>query len=284
MAPIVHDLFSCDAHRGHRLRPSSTNKGLCTRVWYHHDSCTFSGYCASDTSWRRRLGASSRPCRASRRRPPPRRRPLRMEGTPRARRWRPLLSAPHMLHGPGSAMTPGSDDVAPSTWPPARVELLRLHHALGLSALVSARLIGGVSRNAVISKRRRLGLVGANPLQAMMRALGRASRAACGFSMSWGPGRVVRHPLERPGAARSSEPLPFMDWPAPPDARPSTLADREVGECAWPLGPAEEPGDHRTSFCCAPAKRGRPYCATHAERARRPAASPPPASGKGVLC
>jgi GcrA cell cycle regulator len=170
-------------------------------------------------------------------------------------------------------MTLGSDDVAASTWPSSRVELLRVHHALGLSALVSARLIGGVSRNAVISKRRRLGLTGANPLQAAMRALGRASRAACGLSNAHAH-RPRRHPLDGAGAA-PGEPLPFMDWPPPPGARPKSLADREAGECAWPLGPAEASGDHRTRFCCAPVKRGRPYCPCHQLRARRDPVPPP---------
>ncbi|MBV9511814.1 MAG: hypothetical protein JO303_16195, partial [Caulobacteraceae bacterium] len=43
-------------------------------------------------------------------------------------------------------------------WSPRRVEVLRRHHALGLSAGQSAELLGGVSRNAVICKRNRLGL------------------------------------------------------------------------------------------------------------------------------
>jgi hypothetical protein len=77
--------------------------------------------------------------------------------------------------------------------------------------------------------------------------------------------------------ALSGEPLPFMDWPLPPGARPKFLADREAGECAWPLGPAEAPGDHRSLFCCAPVKRGRPYCPCHQLRARRDPVPPPPA-------
>ena len=64
-------------------------------------------------------------------------------------------------------------------------------------------------------------------------------------------------------------PLPAMDWPAPPGARPSTLADRAPRTCVWPLGPAERPGDAATLFCCAPLGGRGPYCEAHLQRARR---------------
>jgi hypothetical protein len=142
-------------------------------------------------------------------------------------------------------------------WSPGRVEQLRLHHAMGLSAAVSAELIGGVSRNAVISKRRRLGLVGANPLQSALRRMRTARRGAeTKSSLRWqGPSNL------------RCEPLPDMDWPPPPDAQPRFLADKRSGQCAWPLGPAEAPADFRTRFCCAPTERRRSYCAAHQARA-----------------
>jgi len=157
-------------------------------------------------------------------------------------------------------MQPESDNPAEPGWSRQRTELLRAHYALGLSAAVSAQLIGGVSRNAVISKRRRLGLLGANPLQSAMRATRCAARAV---------GAPTRSSSDRPSLALRDdddgrrEPLPFMDWPAPADAEPKPLAERARGQCAWPLGPAEAPGDYRTLFCCAPADPGRSYCATH---------------------
>jgi hypothetical protein len=145
-----------------------------------------------------------------------------------------------------------------SVWSAARVALLRLHHALGLSAALSAELIGAVSRNAVISKRRRLGLVGANPL--------RAARCEAGPS-----GRPPLFPrVWRPAGSQgvvSREPLPGMHTPLPLDADPKSLAQRGEHECAWPLGPAEAPGDYRTLFCCAPTQPGRSFCAVHHARA-----------------
>lgn len=146
---------------------------------------------------------------------------------------------------------------AEAGWTPARTTLLRLHHALGLSAAVSAKLIGDVSRNAVVSKRRRLGLVG-RAVIALRLEPDPPSRSAGPRLRRWRP----LAPPEPP-----SEPLPFMDHPTPADARPATLTERAVGQCAWPLGPAEQPGGWRTLFCGAPVLARGPYCPTHRARA-----------------
>jgi GcrA cell cycle regulator len=143
-------------------------------------------------------------------------------------------------------------------WSDGRVARLREHHALGLTAAESARRLGGVSKNAVISKRHRLGLFS---------SLERAAEE---------PDRTVRG--ERRGARAAFagppplpiEPLPNMDRPPPAGAQPKPLAARGPGQCAWPLGPAEQPGDFRTLFCCAPIEGGRTYCPCHAARASRP--------------
>jgi GcrA cell cycle regulator len=149
-------------------------------------------------------------------------------------------------------------------WSPGRVDLLRLHFDLGLSAKRSAELIGdGVTRNAVISKRRRLGLMGANPLQT---GVGPTSRVGRTTPL---PRRSSRAKAGLADEPTRREPLPFMDWPDPAGATPKTLTHREPGECAWPLGPAEAPGDDRTLFCCAPVEVGRSYCAVHDARVIR---------------
>jgi hypothetical protein len=153
-------------------------------------------------------------------------------------------------------------------WSPARAALVRLHHALGLSAAASAELIGGVSRNAVISKRRRLGLMGANPLPSARVSLQRSARPALGLLGS-------TRSLSLFDATLRCEPLPFMDLPPPPEADPKRLTERRRGECAWPLGPAEAPGDYRTLFCCAPVERGRSFCPVHRVRACAPAPDQP---------
>jgi len=140
-------------------------------------------------------------------------------------------------------------------WSPRRIQLLRVHHVQGLSAARSAELIGGVSRNAVISKRRRLGLRGEHPCAEPSPVRACAADKLRGFH---------RPPLFR------CEPLPNMDFELPPGAAPKRLVDRAPGECAWPLGPAQEEGDYRTLFCCAPVAPRSAYCACHAGVSRGP--------------
>ena len=138
-------------------------------------------------------------------------------------------------------------------WTPARIDMLYLHYALGMTAGQSAQVLGGVSGNAVQSKRMRLGL---------------ASKAPAGAVSALFTGRRVRFSAVM---SLCREPLPEMDFPTPPGARPSRLADRGSHECAWPLGPAEQPGDYRTLYCCAPTRRRSAYCPVHAEHVRGPA-------------
>ena len=151
-------------------------------------------------------------------------------------------------------MTERSGSARARVWTAKRSELLHRHFDRGLTAAQSAELIGGVTRDAVISKRRRLGLAPTKAARDILGALPPPTRSL-----------VAGFPVPR----FRCEPLPDMDLPAPPDAAPKRLADREFGECAWPLGTADEEGDYRTLFCCAPVKRGRPYCIDHAAVAKR---------------
>ncbi len=149
-------------------------------------------------------------------------------------------------------------------WTAARAALLLDHYRAGLSAAQSADLIGAVSKNAVISKRRRLGLV-ATAAVGRDPAIWNAEEALRRRGVGAGRIRRFRGPPPLP-----VEPLPEMDHPPPPEADPRRLTERRAGGCAWPLGPAEAPGCHRTLFCGAPAAAGVSYCATHAARAYRP--------------
>jgi GcrA cell cycle regulator len=138
------------------------------------------------------------------------------------------------------------------------VAQLRRHYSVGLTAAESALLLGGVSRSAVIAKRNRLGLVGAPP-----------RRRADETQVSGAEKPRARYPRFRPEPPFAVWPLPDMDRPPPHDARPAALARHQRGQCLWPLGPAEAAADWRSLFCCAPTLSSRPYCAIHAERARR---------------
>lgn len=156
-------------------------------------------------------------------------------------------------------MSADGSDILQSGWTAERVAALVEHYRRGLSAAESAALIGAVSKNAVVSKRRRLGLLATVAVGA-----GLATDSGLRFA---GPGRGRR--LRFPPALPTS-PLPKMDGPLPPGARPKRLVERGSRECAWPLGPAREPGDYRTLFCGAPTLGCGRYCESHAARAFRP--------------
>jgi GcrA cell cycle regulator len=157
-------------------------------------------------------------------------------------------------------MSADGGDILQSGWTAERVAALVEHYRRGLSAAESAALIGGVSKNAVVSKRRRLGLLATI-------AMGVRSTAERGFPRLAGPGRIRR--LRCPPPLPTS-PLPKMDGLLPPGANPKLLVERRFRDCAWPLGPAHEPGDYRTLFCGAPTLGCGRYCAVHAARAYRP--------------
>jgi len=150
-------------------------------------------------------------------------------------------------------------DISALQWTPERVALLRRHHAVGLTASESAILLGGVTKNAVISKRNRLGLRG---VMIAVRPLEPGAPAA-----RFRTRRFKLEPIFR------CEPLPSMDPTAPVGAAPKPLAQHQRGECLWPLGLAEAAVDWRTLFCCAPAARPRRYCPAHLARARGAAPS-----------
>jgi hypothetical protein len=137
-------------------------------------------------------------------------------------------------------------------WTSARIDMLHRHFALGMTAGQSADALGGVSRNAVLCKRLRLGLSS-------------RSDAPAGVLAGLLDGRRYL-PTEPPPLP--CHPLPEMDLELPADARPSLLADKRHRDCAWPLGPAEQPGDYRTLYCCAPSVARRAYCPVHADIAR----------------
>jgi len=135
-------------------------------------------------------------------------------------------------------------------WTDERVDQLKSLWTEGLSASQIARVLGGVTRNAVIGKVHRLGLAG---------------RAA--------PARVDRPRLPsapRMHHLRVREPeLPVVE------EEPITLEDGSfVGVltindrmCRWPIG---DPSGDEFHFCGRNPKSGSPYCEAHARKAYQP--------------
>ena len=135
-------------------------------------------------------------------------------------------------------------------WTDERVDQLKSLWTEGLSASQIARVLGGVTRNAVIGKVHRLGLAG---------------RAA--------PARVDRPRLPsapRMHHLRVREPeLPVVE------EEPITLEDGSVvgvltindRMCRWPIG---DPSGDEFHFCGRNPKSGSPYCEAHARKAYQP--------------
>jgi len=134
-------------------------------------------------------------------------------------------------------------------WTDERVELLKKLWQDGLSASQIARQLGGVTRNAVIGKVRRMGLP--------FRAAPRPDRPQPP------EGSVLMYAPARPRAIRG------CDQEAPLPARRFRTLDQPCGTntCSWPIG---HPDARGFSFCGDVAERG-PYCFSHAGVAYQPA-------------
>jgi GcrA cell cycle regulator len=134
-------------------------------------------------------------------------------------------------------------------WTDERVEQLKSLWNEGLSASQIARVLGGVTRNAVIGKVHRLGLAG---------------RA--------GPARS-----ERPRSSISHKSIARAAAPEPPvvEEDPVILDNGQFATvltindrmCRWPIG---DPAENEFHFCGRKPRLGSPYCEAHARKAYQP--------------
>lgn len=152
-----------------------------------------------------------------------------------------------------------------TAWTDERVDLLKQLWGTGLSASQIAGEIGVVSRNAVIGKASRLGLVygqdrtaGPRPGKARMAVASRRRRLA-------GPNaskdNALLHRIATP-APKGPPPIPVADGDTPLDQR-KALLDLRNDTCRWPIG---DPSSPDFFFCGAPDAdlvRGHPYCRHH---------------------
>jgi len=135
------------------------------------------------------------------------------------------------------------------SWTDERVETLKRLWGQGSSASQIAKILGSVTRNAVIGKAHRLGLSQGRPAQPRVER----PRAE----------RTERVHVPRPEPA--PKPLPVEDLSDAPKVPLMLLRERM---CKWPLGNPED-GDLR--FCGRESAAGLPYCREHAMRAYQPA-------------
>ena len=133
-------------------------------------------------------------------------------------------------------------------WTEERVEQLKQLWTEGLSASQIARVLGGVTRNAVIGKVHRLGLAG------------RAGPARAERPRTTVTHRTVRVAAPEPEIVEQ-DPLVLEDGKF---ATVLTINDRM---CRWPIG---DPSEGEFHFCGQKPKNGSPYCDAHARKAYQP--------------
>ena len=163
--------------------------------------------------------------------------------------------------------------------------LLKQLYAEGHSASHIAARIGGVSRNAVIGKAHRLGLVGDPVVQRRMSQRSRAKRTAASKQARW----------RRPMTTQKSRVAQLFDAephaPAPeiifiPEEERKTLIELREDECKWPCNDGNP-----FQFCARPRVEGLPYCRDHSRIAfqaphpqqRRPAPAKPVSTNASQL-
>lgn len=134
-------------------------------------------------------------------------------------------------------------------WTDERVEQLKALWTEGLSASQIARVLGGVTRNAVIGKVHRLGLAGrAGPTRSERPRHTSSHRS------------VARtQPVERETV--EEDPVVLEDGSF------VTVLNVSDRMCRWPIG---DPAEGEFHFCGHKPKEGSPYCEAHARKAYQP--------------
>lgn len=141
-----------------------------------------------------------------------------------------------------------------STWTDERVETLTQLWRDGASASQIARDLGGVTRNAVIGKVHRLGLMGRST----------PSTPGARRAKPKGEQRLRRAPVVAGTPLRA---LPPGVAVAPsPETGTASIVSVGYGQCRWPIG---DPVDEGFCLCGRAATRGA-YCAPHGAVAYRP--------------
>lgn len=139
------------------------------------------------------------------------------------------------------------------SWTDERVTLLKKLWGEGKTASEIAKILGGVTRNAVIGKAHRLKLSGRNsPIQNTTTP----KKAATAGSVVQAASNTN---TVSPGRGRPKKQAPDMKNIPVKRIKLSDLKDRQ---CRFPLG---DPRDDDFAFCGCAAMPGIPYCAEHAK-------------------
>ncbi len=145
------------------------------------------------------------------------------------------------------------------SWTDERVAMLKQLWGEGKTAAEIAKILGGVTRNAVIGKAHRLKLSGrVSPIQQNVRPEASVSRTrlVSPSALEARPAvRALARELEQPVAPRIEEYIP---------GKGVKLVDLRERMCRWPIG---DPKDENFRFCGCEAHPDLPYCEYHAKQA-----------------
>ena len=144
-------------------------------------------------------------------------------------------------------------------WNEKNVETLRTLVEKGLSSSVIAAHMGrGFTRNSIIGKCHRLGIIRGKPRVSM--EYGKSPPL-----IKRDRNRFVATRVYSKAPVRVIEPLPE---PASPGSQPVTLMDIRSGLCRWPLG---DPRKDSFRYCGSECEATRSYCDFHHGLAYQPA-------------
>jgi len=174
------------------------------------------------------------------------------------------------------------------SWTDERVETLKTLWGEGQSASQIAKVLGGVTRNAVIGKVHRLGLASrtaAKPEPAKAAKTAKTETAAAKPKLKTVEKAEAAPAKEKPKPVTAHKPpVVTSTFPHPPapseplvdladvDAAAKKLSLLELNErtCKWPIG---DPSAGEFYFCGHPAAPGKPYCSSHVAAAYQPMSS-----------
>jgi GcrA cell cycle regulator len=174
------------------------------------------------------------------------------------------------------------------SWTPERMQTAKAMWIAGRSATEIANHLGGLTRNAVIGKVHRMGLMRsertARKAPAAPKRIKEAKLASAPKRKKSGAGPMGSLEGHRPnvikgvqGAQPSQKVVPIESAikarlraaeSANAGARRVPIMELERGQCRWPVNDAARGDEHL--FCGAPAIPGKSYCAAHAAIAYRP--------------
>lgn len=179
------------------------------------------------------------------------------------------------------------------SWTDDRVETLKKLWGEGQSASQIAKVLGGVTRNAVIGKVHRLGLASRTaakpePAKAAKEAPAPKAKSKTKAKAKAAPKEVEKaapEPKEKKKPVVTHKPpVTTSTFPHPPapseplvdlvevDAAAKKLSLLELNErtCKWPIG---DPSKGEFYFCGHPVAAGKPYCSSHVAAAYQPMSS-----------